>query len=93
MIKDYQRYLLSDTATIKDALIALDKNSDDILTLIVVNNKGVMQGSVTDGDIRRGLIKGSSLNDNITSVMHTSFRFIDNENKDVSLVKELKENN
>jgi dTDP-glucose pyrophosphorylase len=91
MIKDYQRYLLSDTATIKDALIALEKNSDDILTLIVVNNNGVMQGSVTDGDIRRGLIKGSSLNDNITSVMHTSFRFIDAENKDVSLVKELKE--
>lgn len=91
MIKDYKRYLLSDTATIKEALIALDKNSDDILTLIVVNNNGVMQGSVTDGDIRRGLIKGSSLNDNITSVMHTSFRFIDNENKDVSLVKELKE--
>ena len=91
MIKDYQRYLLSDTATIKDALIALDKNSDDILTLIVVNNNGVMQGSVTDGDIRRGLIKGSSLSDNITSVMHTSFRFIDAEKKDVSLIKELKE--
>lgn len=91
MIKDYKRYLLSDTATIKEALIALDKNSDDILTLIVVNQNGCMVGSITDGDVRRGLIKGSSLNDNITSVMHTSFKFIDADNKDVSLIKELKE--
>ena len=93
MIKDFQRYLLTDAATIKDALIALDKNSDDdILTLIVVASNGVMQGSVTDGDIRRGLIQGKDLSENITSVMHTSFKFIDADNKDVSLIKELKEN-
>lgn len=92
MIKDFQRYLLTDAATIKDALIALDKNSDDdILTLIVVASNGVMQGSVTDGDIRRGLIQGKDLSENITSVMHTSFKFIDADNKDVSLIKELKE--
>ena len=92
MIKDFQRYLLTDAATIKDALIALDKNSDDdILTLFVVASNGVMQGSVTDGDIRRGLIQGKDLSENITSVMHTSFKFIDADNKDVSLIKELKE--
>lgn len=91
MIEDFKRYILTETATIKDALIALDKNSDDILTLIVVNKNGVMKGSVTDGDIRRGLILGSNLNDNITSIMRTNFKFIDAYNKDVSHIKELKE--
>ena len=39
----FQRYILPDSAT-KDALIALDRNSDDILTLIVISEDGRMLG-------------------------------------------------
>ena len=90
-MRDFQRYILPDTATIKDALIALDRNSEDILTLIVLNQEGNMIGSLTDGDVRRGLIKGKQLSDSVKDIMHTSFRFITDDNKDVSLIKEYKE--
>lgn len=90
-MKDFQRYILPDTATIKDALVALDRNSDDILTLIVVNQEGKMLGSLTDGDVRRGLIRGVQLIDNVKDIMHTTFRFINDENRDVSVIKEYKE--
>lgn len=90
-MSDFQRYILPDTATIKEALIALDRNSDDILTLIIVNQERKMVGSLTDGDIRRGLIKGRQLTDSIKDIMHTPFRFITDDKKEVSFIKECKE--
>lgn len=90
-MRDFQRYILPDSATIKDALIALDGNSDDILTLIIVSQEGKMLGSLTDGDVRRGLIQGKELTDNVKVIMQASFRFISDEKKEVSLIKEYKE--
>lgn len=91
MIKDFQRYLLPNTATIKDALIALDRNSNDILTLIIIDENNCMIGTLTDGDVRRGLIQGKKLSDTVNEIVHTSFRYISDEKRDVRLVKEYKE--
>ena len=90
-MSDFQRYILPETATIKDALIALDKNSDDVLTLFIVDKVDKMMGTLTDGDVRRGLIQGIDLSDNVKVIMHTAFRFIDEDRKDVKLIKEYKE--
>lgn len=90
-MSDFQRYILPETATIKDALIALDKNSDDVLTLFIVDKVGKMLGTLTDGDVRRGLIQGIELKDNVTSIMHSTFRYISDDRKDVLLIKEYKE--
>jgi len=90
-MRDFERYILPETATIKDALVALDKNSDDVLTLFIVDRVGKMLGTLTDGDVRRGLIQGKDLADNVKAIMHTSFRFINEDRKDVKLIKEYKE--
>ena len=90
-MKDFQRYILPDTATIKDALIALNNLSADIQTLFVVNNSYRMIGSLTDGDIRRGLIRGLQVTDNIKEIIQHEFKFIFEYDKDVSAVKEIRE--
>lgn len=90
-MKDFQRYILPDTATIKDALIALNNLSADIQTLFVVNNSSRMIGSLTDGDIRRGLIRGLQVTDNIKEIIQHEFKFIFEYDKDVSAVKEIRE--
>lgn len=90
-MSNFQRYILPETATIKDALVALDKNSDDVLTLFIVDKVGKMLGTLTDGDVRRGLIQGKDLADNVKAIMHTSFRFINEDNKDVKIIKVYKE--
>lgn len=90
-MSDFERYILPETATIKDALVALDKNSDDVLTLFIVDKVGKMLGALTDGDVRRGLIQGIDLSDNVKAILHTSFRFINEDRKDVKLIKEYKE--
>jgi dTDP-glucose pyrophosphorylase len=90
-MSDFERYLLPETATIKDALVALDKNSDDVLTLFIVDKVGKMLGTLTDGDVRRGLIQGIDLKESVISIMHSTFRYITDDRKDVLLIKEYKE--
>ncbi len=78
-MSDFERYMLPETATIKDALVALDKNSDDVLTLFIVDKVGKMLGTLTDGDVRRGLIQGIDLKDSVKSIMHSTFRYISDD--------------
>ncbi|HBB01242.1 MAG TPA: nucleotidyltransferase [Porphyromonadaceae bacterium] len=90
-MSDFERYILPETATIKDALVALDKNSDDVLTLFIVDKVGKMLGTLTDGDVRRGLIQGIDLKESVISIMHSTFRYISDDRKDVKLIKDYKE--
>ena len=57
-------------ASLLDALAAIDKNS--LQTAIVVDDDYRLLGVVTDGDIRRSLLKGVALNSTISSVMNTN---------------------
>lgn len=70
------KYIINQKATIKEALVALDGNTHDWQTLFVVDNQERMVGTLTDGDIRRGLIHGAALNDAISTVMHTNYKFV-----------------
>lgn len=92
-MKEFQRYILPDTATIKDALVALNNLSADIQTLFVVNVNQQLIGTLTDGDIRRGLIKDLPVSTNVSEITHTDFKFIFEHNKDILLVKEFRNSN
>jgi dTDP-glucose pyrophosphorylase len=89
-MEDYSKYLIQHTATIKEALVALNNLSSEVLTLFVLNEDGVMLGTLTDGDIRRKLIADCSLNDSVSIAMHTNFQYINNEKPDVVKIKELR---
>ena len=46
------------------------------LTLFVVNDEGQLIGTLTDGDVRRGLMAGKNLDDKVSDYMKTQFRYI-----------------
>lgn len=72
------------TATILDALNQLNLIRDaSRLILFVKDEKNRIIGSLTDGDIRRALIKGKALNQKIDAVCNMNFTYI---NKDYSFV-------
>ena len=50
------------------ALIQLNQLGKDAI-LFVINEEGVLVGALTDGDIRRGLIQGISINQNIDLII------------------------
>lgn len=64
----WQRALLPPEATISQAVRNLDQNA--IKIVMVANAEGVLEGTISDGDIRRGLLKGLDLNSPISNVIH-----------------------
>lgn len=73
---DMDRYIIKDTIIIKEALIALNKITSDTQTLLVVDEYQRLVGTLTDGDIRRGLISGAELSDKVSCIMHRDFNYI-----------------
>jgi dTDP-glucose pyrophosphorylase len=64
----WQRAMLPDSSTIGQAIGNLDQMAVKIV--LIVNASGVLQGTISDGDIRRGLLKGLGLGSPITNVIH-----------------------
>ncbi len=89
---EFQKYLISHRVTIKDALVAIDNLSSGVLTLFVVDDNQRMLGTLTDGDIRRKLISGYSINDNITVAMFTEFSFTTSCKVNINEIREFKNN-
>lgn len=85
------KYVIRDSASILDALKDLDGNTHDWQTLFVVDDTDHMVGTLTDGDIRRGLIHGAKLEDEVSSVMNKPFKFIRDGQLDAARLKEFRE--
>lgn len=64
----WRKAILPSHATIQQAISNLDEVA--IKIVLVVNDAGELEGTISDGDIRRGLLKGLGLNSPITSVIH-----------------------
>lgn len=92
-MKEFKKYLIEDTKIIREALVSLNNLSNDIQTLFVISGNGVMRGTITDGDIRRGLIDGLTIAEPVSSIMHVDFKFINENNGSVQYIKELKKSN
>jgi len=61
--------ILNINASLKDALVKLDANVEMQTLFIEKSNKII--GTITDGDIRRGLINGLGNENSISDFMNT----------------------
>lgn len=84
--------VIKEHATILEALVAINRITSNGESLVVVNESQQMVGSLTDGDIRRGLISGAELTDSVSTIMHRDFKFIKQEEYDVAHLKEFRDN-
>lgn len=67
--KDFWRKtLISIDATLMQAINNLDESSAQIV--LVISNQDTLVGTLTDGDIRRGLLRGIGLNSSINSIVN-----------------------
>ena len=100
----FNKNIITTDKTIKQAMEALNGLEGKYsLTLFVVNENNHLLGTLTDGDIRRGLLDGKNISDSLETIMFKNFRFlqrnkfglkeIDNLKKDeIELVPLLDEN-
>lgn len=86
-----KEFIITESSTIKDALIAINDITHDGESLVVENSEQEIIGTLTDGDIRRGLIAGAELTDSVCKIMHTDFKFINQTNFDVAHLKSFRD--
>jgi dTDP-glucose pyrophosphorylase len=84
-----QSHLIHYTDTIRQALQRLDQLAQDALLFVVDNNQKLV-GSLTDGDIRRGLLNGKNLSDSVELVCNPHPKFVYNDEKQVQKLKEFR---
>jgi dTDP-glucose pyrophosphorylase len=70
MSHSWKNVLIKPNSTIRDALEII--NNEALQVALVVNEQDELLGVVTDGDIRRGLLKNLPLSSEISQVMNTS---------------------
>ncbi len=75
----FEYYLIKQNQSLKFALNFLNRNPDKCL--VVQNNNGKLLGTLTDGDIRRSIIKGLDFEDKISNIYNKKPFYINQDNK------------
>jgi dTDP-glucose pyrophosphorylase len=91
-MRSYRDHLLLETSTIKEALSKLDILAKDAI-LFIVDESNKLIGSLTDGDVRRGLLKGITINDAVISIIQTDPKFIRKGEFNMDKIIEYREKN
>jgi dTDP-glucose pyrophosphorylase len=89
-MKNFTNYSIFKQSSCLEALKKLDIETSN-QTLFVVDENSRLIGTVTDGDIRRGLIRGLTIDTEIQQFSYSNFSFIDGE-INVSHIRKLKKN-
>jgi len=76
-MKDFSKNLIKNSAGIIEAMQKLNEVPGN-LTLFVINENQQMLGTLTDGDIRRGFIRGLTLQDAVSSFKSEKFYAVQN---------------
>ncbi|MEP1151836.1 MAG: nucleotidyltransferase family protein [Balneola sp.] len=91
-MRHYKEHLIVTGTSIRDALSILDNLAQDAICF-VVNDELKLLGSLTDGDIRRGLIAGVELDDTVDSIIQKQPKFLRKGDYDLNKVIEYRDNN
>lgn len=83
-----KNHIISKEITLIEALSRINEIAPEPLVLFVLDDESRMVGTLTDGDSRRALIAGASVNDKVEKIMHKSFNYMKVE--DIEDVKEIK---
>jgi len=70
MSHSWKNVLIKPTCTLRDALEII--NNEALRVALVIDDNEQLQGVVTDGDVRRGLLNNLTLTSEITQVMNSS---------------------
>lgn len=88
-MKNIENLLITENITIKEALKVIDKGAIRIALVVDENNK--LLGTLSDGDIRRGLLKNHTLEDSIKELyFKTPITALYSESKERIIQKAIK---
>lgn len=86
----FSKHIIKKGTSLNDALLQLNQ-IDGVKILFIVDDEWTYIGSITDGDIRRGLINNESLNQNIELFHPEGSKFLFENNYDLNQLIELRD--
>ena len=89
---NFRKHLINSNCTIKHALELLSSVGLDTILFAINDNKQLI-GSITDGDIRRGLLKNFSMENPIAEIINSDPKFNRKENYSIDEIKKLRNDN
>lgn len=91
-MRHYREHLILCGSTIKQALFKFNELSQDAI-LFVVDSENKLLGSLTDGDVRRGLLNNYTIEDTIDQIIQKNFRYIRKGDNDIKKIIEYRDAN
>ncbi len=91
-MRSYKDHLLLRSSTIKEALSKLDVLAKDAI-LFIVDTSNKLIGSLTDGDVRRGLLRGITIDDSVAEIIQSNPKFIKKGEYNIEKIIEYRRNN
>ncbi|MEZ0184343.1 nucleotidyltransferase family protein [Flavobacterium oncorhynchi] len=86
----YKDHLILSGSKVKEALFALNELSQDAI-LFVVDTDDKLIGALTDGDVRRGLLKGFTIDSIIDEIIQDNPRYITKGENNLNKIIEYRE--
>lgn len=81
------RHIIDSQASLRQALQQLNGLSGGAMTLFAVDSGGRVTGTLTDGDIRRAIIRGVGLDEPVSEAAMRDFRYVTGDAVDVDVLR------
>lgn len=91
-MRAYKDHLILSGSNVKQALILLNELAYDAI-LFVVDEQGQLLGALTDGDVRRGLIKGYTTESIVDEIIQKNPRYITKGENNLDKIIEYRDGN
>jgi dTDP-glucose pyrophosphorylase len=89
---NYRVHLITIGTSIRLALQRLDDLAINAI-LFVVDQEDRLQGSLTDGDVRRGLLRGVNIEEHVSKITQAQPRFIRKDERDIHQIIQYRDDN
>jgi dTDP-glucose pyrophosphorylase len=87
-MKDWKKTIISPKLPILEAIRLIEESSLQIA--LVVDDHGILLGTVTDGDVRRGILQGHELDRPVSDVMNVNPTIAHQEDSDEKILNLMK---
>jgi dTDP-glucose pyrophosphorylase len=81
--------IIDDASLVLDVLKMIDQ-LPSLQTVFVLDSQEKVVGTVTDGDIRRALIRGLTIKDKVTDVMRQNFSYLEENEVDLNKISDFR---
>ena len=83
-MSNIQNYIVSSNVNIRNAIKKIDKHGEGFV--YVINDAGIIKGLITDGDFRRAIIDGVSLDKDCIEIANKEFIFLNDDSNQQQII-------